>query len=192
MNAIFVKQSLKLLNAIDLLVISLVMIITFFLQFYLHELPCPLCLLQRVGLLAIGFGFLLNVHYRPRPGHYMFSLLAAVFTSFAALRQICLHILPGSGGYGGTLFGMHLYTWVFIACIVAIIYISIVLGFRTQYTQLLHAERIDEPTVGWQRALCHLAFFLFFGLVIANAVNVFMECGFKECPDNPINYVDAL
>jgi disulfide bond formation protein DsbB len=188
MSALFMRQSLKMLNALDLIGISLVMIIAFFMQLYLHELPCPLCLLQRVGLFAIGFGFLLNLHYRPRPAHYMMSLLAAVFTSFVALRQIFLHVVPGTGGYGSTIFGLHMYTWVFIACMVAIIYISIVLSFHQQYAQLFHAEKVEEPNAPWQKALAHIAFFVFFALIIANAFGIFVECGFNECPDNPVVY----
>ncbi len=183
------RNILKLLSAIDLIVISLVILIAFFLQFYLHELPCPLCLLQRLGLIAIGFGFLLNLHYRPRPSHYMLSLLAAVFTSFIALRQICLHIVPGTGSYGNALFGLHLYTWVFIACVFAIVYISLTLSFRSQYTHLLSAEHVEEPKSCWQKTLTHLAFFMFFGIALANVISTFMECGTQECPDNPISYV---
>jgi disulfide bond formation protein DsbB len=192
MSALFCRQSLKLLNAIDLIVISGVMIVAFFLQFYLNELPCPLCLLQRVGLLAIGFGFLLNLRYCPKPSHYALSLVAAVFTACVALRQICLHIIPGTGNYGDALFGLHLYTWVFIACMFAVIYISIILSFPEQYARSLHSEKVEEPKVAWQKTLVHAAFFVFFLLVVANAFSVFYECGVRECPDNPLNYVYHL
>ena len=32
----------------------------------------------------------------------------------ASLRQISLHVVPGTGSYGSALFGMHFYTWAFV------------------------------------------------------------------------------
>src|SRR5215471_6262490 len=44
------------LNALGLYAIALVLVVAFGAQIILHELPCPLCLLQRIqfALLAIG------------------------------------------------------------------------------------------------------------------------------------------
>ena len=181
---------LKLLNILDLLGITLVMVIAFGMQFVLNELPCPLCLLQRLGLLAMGFGFLLNVHYHIRPAHYSVSLLAAVFTALVSLRQICLHVLPDSGGYGSTVFGLHMYTWVFILAMLAIIYIAVAMSFFAQYVlSPARAEMIDEAKTPWIKKLSHLAFALFFAVVLANIVCIFLECGLHECPDNPVHYM---
>ena len=47
----------KILNALDVIGIIIILIVAFGFQFYLKELPCPLCLLQRVGLIAMAFGF---------------------------------------------------------------------------------------------------------------------------------------
>ena len=192
MNQGFEKETLKLLNIIDVFGISVIILIAFILQFSLNELPCPLCLLQRLGLLAMGFGFLLNVHYHARPSHYSLSLLAAAVTAFAASRQVFLHIVPGTGNYGDALFGLHLYTWVFIATTVAIIYISIVLSFWPQYTEKnLDIEAIEEPKSPRVKYFAHAVFILFLGITLANVVNVFLECGWQECPDNPIHYFMA-
>lgn len=193
MNQMTTKKILQALNALDLIGISTITLMAFFLQFYLHELPCPLCLLQRVGLMAIGFGFLLNMRYYPRPSHYSLSLLAAVFTALAALRQIDLHIAPGTGSYGSALFGLHLYTWTFIVSVLAIIYISVALSFAKQYYTHgnIDIEKEHSLHARWQRSLAHFAFAIFFVLAIANALNVFLICGVDECPDNPVNYIFA-
>ena len=44
------------LNALGLYAIALVLLIAFGAQLILHELPCPLCLLQRIqfAMLAVG------------------------------------------------------------------------------------------------------------------------------------------
>jgi len=192
MDQRFEIDTLKLLNVLDLLGISGIILAAFVLQFMLHELPCPLCLLQRLGLLAIGFGFLLNVHFHPRPGHYSLSLLAAMFTAFAASRQMFLHIAPGSGSYGSALFGLHLYTWVFIVSVLAILYISIVLSFWPQYQGAdANPNAIEEPRGRAAKYFAHAVFILFLALNLANVLNVFAECGWQECPDNPVKYVLA-
>jgi hypothetical protein len=43
------------------------------------------------------------------------AIIAALLGSVAAGRQILLHMLPGDPGFGAPAFGLHLYTWCFIA-----------------------------------------------------------------------------
>ena len=83
-------------------------------QFGLGELPCPLCLLQRVAFAMVTFGFLLNVRYGSQAAHYGIILLSALFGMAVAGRQTLLHIVPGSGAYGSAVFGLHFYTWAFL------------------------------------------------------------------------------
>ena len=45
-----------ILNALGLYAIALVLIAAFAAQLILHELPCPLCLLQRVLFAALAIG----------------------------------------------------------------------------------------------------------------------------------------
>lgn len=180
----------KLLNAIDLIGLAIILLMAFAMQFLFKELPCPLCLLQRVGLIAIGFGFLLNIRYHIRTSHYALSLLAAVYTAFVALRQICLHIVPGSGFYGNAIFGLHLYTWVFVLCVLEIIYIAIVMSWPAQYVlSKQHSEERDELKAPWAKRFSHIAFAIFFLVTIGNAISTLTECGLHECPDNPVHYV---
>ena len=113
----------KILNALDVIGIIIILIVAFGFQFYLKELPCPLLALQRVGLIAMAW-FLLNIRYSIRPSHYAISLLASVLTSFVSLRQILLHIGPNDKGYGSMVLGLHMYTWLFVVCMLTIIYFN--------------------------------------------------------------------
>lgn len=181
---------IKILNAIDLFGIALILLVAIVLQVALNELPCPLCLLQRLGLIAMGFGFLLNIYYYVRPSHYALSLLASVFTGMVAFRQMLLHIAPGDPGYGSAIFGLHMYTWVFIMSVIAIIYISIVMSWPRQYLPSIgHQDDLYKMKNPWMKRFCHLAFALFFIAALENVVSTFYECGFHECPDNPTTYV---
>ena len=56
-------------NVICILGISVVLLMTFYFQLSLHELPCPYCLLQRVGMFFMAFGFLMNLRFGFRPSH---------------------------------------------------------------------------------------------------------------------------
>ncbi len=180
----------KFLSAMDLLGIALILSVASFMQFAYGELPCPLCLLQRLGMTAIGFGFLLNVRYHVRTSHYALSLLAAVFTAFVAMRQVLLHIVPGTGSYGSAIFGLHMYTWVFVMSIVAIIYIAMVMSGPAQYVlSNTHKEDRDELRAPWAKHFAHFAFVVFFAMTLFNIVSIVHECGFQECPDNPVGNV---
>src|SRR3977135_2079584 len=98
------------LNTLGLCAIALVLAAAFAAQLILGELPCPLCLLQRIQFAMLAIGPMLHVRYGPRPSHYALSLLAAFAGAIVSARQIFLHIMPGDPGYGSALFGYHYYT----------------------------------------------------------------------------------
>lgn len=49
-----------LINQMGLLGICVALVVAFYYQLVRHELPCPICLLQRAGLIIAGFGFYLT------------------------------------------------------------------------------------------------------------------------------------
>jgi len=187
MKALTIVKSIKMLSAIDALGLSFILLIAFVLQIGWHELPCPLCLLQRIGILAIAFGFLLNVQFKIHPSHYTLSLLAALLTAVISARQVFLHITPGDPGYGSTLLGLHLYTWVFLLCVAIIVYIAIVFSISPQY------EAVRDKTLRRSslHVLTHLAFVVIFLLTVFNGISTYLECGFKACSDNPVKYTHS-
>ena len=58
------------LNAVGMLAVCAVLAMAFYDQVLHHELPCPLCLLQRIGMVAVLCGLMLNVIRGPKPDHY--------------------------------------------------------------------------------------------------------------------------
>jgi disulfide bond formation protein DsbB len=154
-------------------------------QFYLKELPCPLCLLQRIGFFGIAISMCLNLHFGYRTSHIGFSLLFAVFTSFVALRQIELHVVPGTGSYGNAIFGMHLYTWSFLISLGAVIYNALVLILDLTPT---YRYQLGKFWTGFNRIVVIFVALL----ILINLVLTYMECGFGFCPDNPTVYLDPL
>jgi len=152
-------------------------------QFILLEPPCPLCLLIRLGMIGVGFGLALNVLFGPRPLHYGLALLAAMFGALASLRQVMMHIVPGTGSYGDPAFGMHLYTWAFIVFVTITLAIAVVLFFRDQFD-----EPVGPPpaAVRWM-AIIVMACGIF--LAGANVITTLLECGVGACPDDPTTFL---
>ena len=70
----------------------------FWLQYVQGLEPCPLCLLQRVAVIAIGLIFLVGTFHEPgRVGAWMYALLLLVVSGIGAAlatRQVWLQSLP--------------------------------------------------------------------------------------------------
>ena len=167
------------LTAAGLAGLIAVLLVAYAEQFAGHDLPCPLCLLQRVALVGVAYGLLLNLRYGPQPQGYAIMLLAALFGMGVAGRQVLLHIVPGSGAYGAPLLGLHLYTWSFI------LFALVILG-----TAVLLARAEARGTGAWTlpAGVKHALAWAVIGLTALNAVTTFLQCGPIECPDNPVRY----
>ncbi len=169
-------------NALGLYAIALVLITAFAGQLLLGELPCPLCLLQRIQFALLAVGPILNIRHGPRPSHYALALFAAAAGAAFSMRQILLHVLPGDPGYGSALLGYHFYTWAFTVFAIAIILIAGVLLFDRQFEQQPQSQPFE---IG---AFARTAVWLTIVLVVLNVLSTLLECGFAVCPDNPVEY----
>jgi disulfide bond formation protein DsbB len=150
-------------------------------QLYFNEIPCPLCLLQRVAFILVGIGLLLNVRFGPSPLHYGIIILSALGGVAAAGRQVLLHITPGDAGYGSPFLGLHFYTWALVLFVAFIAYCGVMLALDRNSAELparRHAGPVTK-TIMW--------FFLM--LVVANTASTLLECGFGACPDDPVGYL---
>ena len=169
-----------LLNALGLYAISVILIEAFFFQLTWHELPCPLCLLQRVAFTALAVGPILTLRYGPKPSHYGVTIIAALAGAAIAARQILLHISPGDSGFGSPILGYHFYTWAFIFFVVAIAACAALLLFNRQFS-----EQDRAPSLGLFEVA---AIWLVIGATLLNAASALLECGFDFCPSNPVGY----
>jgi hypothetical protein len=112
-------------------------------------------------------------------------LIAAIFGGCVSIRQILLHIVPGTGHYGSPVLGLHYYTWAGICFFLIIVGTSIMLLSENQYEQSnsdQHTERFGG------QPLAKTAFFLMLFLGFANAGTTLLECGPGICDDPPTDY----
>jgi disulfide bond formation protein DsbB len=171
----------RTLNALGLLAVGLVLIAAFLDQFLLGELPCPLCLLQRVGFMGAALGLALNVQFGPRPSHYAVTILSACFGGMVSIRQILGHIVPGTGTYGSAIFGLHYYSWALLIFGAIVLGCTALLFFERQF------ETVDaQPSGSSVFGISMIA--LAAALALANGVSTALECGAGLCPDNPVVY----
>jgi disulfide bond formation protein DsbB len=166
------------LNAAALASLIAVLMVAYAEQFGGHDLPCPLCLLQRVALVGVAYGLVLNLRFGPQPAGYGIMLFAALFGMAAAGRQVLLHITPGTGAYGAPLLGLHLYTWSFI------LFALVVLGTAV----LLLVPRPETPAWTLPLRVKQGLIWAAIGITALNALTTFLQCGPVECPDNPVRY----
>jgi protein dithiol:quinone oxidoreductase len=77
-------QQRRMLNLSGFLWCAALMAYALYVQYGLHEEPCPLCVLQRVAVIGTGFGFLLAWAINPRAGVVRGMILAVIVLSALA------------------------------------------------------------------------------------------------------------
>jgi disulfide bond formation protein DsbB len=167
---------LKYFNSLCILILCGILLGALYFQFGLQEAPCPLCLLQRMGMIGVIFGLALNVFYGFDAKHFAMVILAALVGGLFSARQVLLHICPKEGdmGYGTPAFGMHLYTWgvlIFIACIVGA---AVFLFFSNRFKATPH------QILPFESYVVYLAIFI----VFANVIATIFECQLGPCCEN--------
>ncbi len=150
------------------------------LQYAYGELPCPLCLLQRVAMFGICFGIMLDFRRGFSYQNVGFSLLFAVFLLVVSVRQTLLDIYPRAGHayIGNAVFGIHLPVWSIIITVVLLAAYAVQLCVLGRDTDLPLIEAKNYPAlkrIGEGVSLYVLA------LCAVNFVSVILQCGFGEC-----------
>ena len=176
---------------------SVVMLSAFFIQFVMGEFPCPLCMLQRYGMILATLGALFVImqarrgelttaRYAQGLGMGLVGVLAGASVS---IRQIELHILPGDPGYGEPFLRLHLYTWAFVTFAIVMIYIGVML-------MLMPRGIPQAPAVGTAaRKVSTVIIWVFIGVIAANVIAIIFLEGFAAVlPDDPTSYtlIDQL
>jgi disulfide bond formation protein DsbB len=170
-----------LLNDLFLFAVMLVIaeILTFamILQYRGGEIPCPLCLLQRVAMFGVCIGIILHFRGGYSARNDGISMLFALFLLIVSARQTLLDIYPrpGHSYIGSAIFGIHMPVWS------VIIATAILLAFAIKMLVLGGEGLRDEE----RPQIFSSATKLLSGYVIAicaiNFVSVVLQCGVEAC-----------
>lgn len=170
-----------ILNILALAGICVTLLAAFFFQLVMGEIPCPLCMLQRIGLILVGLGFAMNVRFGPSAVHYAVVILSAMTGAGVSLRQVLLHIAPGDAGFGSAVFGYHMYTWGFIAFMGSIIFSAVML--------IVDRNRLGGNGYPVTTALGSVLIGLLLILALGNVASDVLTCGFAPCVGDPQGYI---
>jgi disulfide bond formation protein DsbB len=168
-----VTEFARVLNSLLIVILSLILLAALFLQFGLGQIPCPLCYLQRLGMIGIATGALLNITHGLRPGNYAFSLAAAIFGGAVAIRQIALHACPEFPTFGVPLWGFSLYTWSFLIHAASVVYVAILLFVQEEAKWDRHPRHMN-----WWDILASVLLLI---VICANVAATLYQCGFGSC-----------
>lgn len=163
----------KVLNAIWALIICGVLYAALSIQYLDGEVPCPLCFLQRLGMLSIACCATLNLRFGMKMTHYGLALLSSVFGASVSLRQITLHVCPQFSTYGIPVLGYSLYTWAFLVFCCSIIGTALLMFFYDPQKSSEEPEKLS-----WLSILAILA------VLAASAANIaasYQVCGLGPC-----------
>jgi disulfide bond formation protein DsbB len=145
-------------------------------QYLDGEIPCPLCLLERVAMFACCFGLIRQLRDGGSQRGAGIAMISAVLLLVISVRQTLLDIVPrpGHAYIGAAVFGLHMAVWsVLIAT-------ALLIGFAVRLAVLGGPNRSPaEPS-----KLARLSYGL--GLYVAilcaiNFISVLVQCGFGQC-----------
>lgn len=150
------------------------------LQYAFGELPCPLCLLQRVALFGVCFGIMLNFRYGFSYQNTGFSLLFAIFLLVVSVRQSLLDIYPRPGHeyIGSVVFGIHMPVWSIIIALALLIAYAFKLAM---FGGEEFSREADAPAFPIIRRLAGILSAYVIVLCLINLVSVVIQCGFGQC-----------
>lgn len=163
----------RILNVLFVFVLCGVLLGGYFYQFTKHEQPCPLCLLQRLGMIGIAIALLMNLRFGIKVQHYGLAILSALLGRIVALRQISLHVCPQFTTFGEPVFGLDLYVWAFLVFTCSIFACAVLLIL---YGYAKHTNH--SPQWG---LLEKIAFGLVVFITLANMLTSFIDCGLTPC-----------
>ena len=168
---------LRYINSLCILIVCGVLLGALYFQFGLGEDPCPLCLLQRMGMMGVIFGLSLNSYFGLDAKHFAVVIIASLIGGLFSVRQVLLHICPVEGDYGnGTpAFGLHLYTWGVLIFLASILGSAFFLIFSNKFK-----SREQHKPSNLEKYFVYLATLIIF----VNVIATFFECQFGPCCEN--------
>lgn len=178
------QRLLALLNYTYLLLVMFVIagILTaaMTLQYVNGELPCPLCLLERVAMLGVCFGIMLNFRRGFSYQNTGFSLLFAIVLLVISVRQSLLDIYPRPGHeyIGSAIFGIHMPIWSIIIALALLTAYAIKLAILGDDEYLREADVSEFPAI---RRIADILSIYVIAICLINLVSVVLQCGFGEC-----------
>lgn len=117
------KQKFKQLQSLLLFITLLIVIISYYLQYFQGLEPCPLCMMQRICIFVFAVFCTIAVGVSKLKWAKVIALLQALFALFGlffALRQVWLQFLPNGQTHAclpGLWVLVHYFSWKDVASV---------------------------------------------------------------------------
>lgn len=147
-------------------------------QYAFGELPCPLCLLQRVALFGVAFAVMLGLRRGDTARTTGLGLLVSIFLLVIAVRQTLLDIYPRPGHeyIGSAVLGLHMPVWS------VLIALALIAGYALKLAVFGDtAHRADLASYPPLRRLAAAASVYVIVLCAINLGSVVVQCGLEQC-----------
>ena len=167
----------RLVLMLMLLTLAAILTAAMVLQYAFEQIPCPLCLLQRVAMFGCCFGLIRQLRADGSERGSGISLVFAVLLLVISARQTLLDIVPrpGHAYVGQAVFGIHMPVW---SVVIAVVLLA---GFAIRFA-LFGAPRAAPDTGDslMRRCARGLEIYVVF-LCAINFIAVVLQCGLGEC-----------
>ena len=147
-------------------------------QYAFGELPCPLCLLQRVALFGVGFSVMLGLRHGDTARSTGLGLVISIFLLIIAVRQTLLDIYPRPGHeyIGSAVLGLHMPVWS------VLIALALIAGYALKLTVFGDSEhRPDLASFPALKRVATAASIYVVALCAINLGSVIVQCGLDQC-----------
>jgi disulfide bond formation protein DsbB len=160
-----------------MLVIAGILTFAMTLQYRDGEIPCPLCLLQRVSMFGVCIGIILHFRGGTSARNDGISMLFALFLLVISARQTLLDIVPrpGHSYIGSAIFGIHMPVWS------VIIAVAILLAFAIKMLVLGGEGFRDGEKLQLFSSAAKLLSAYVIVICAINFVSVILQCGLDAC-----------
>lgn len=161
-------------------VIAAILTAAMTMQYVFGELPCPLCLLERLAMFGVCFGIIMSFRHGYSPQNTGISLIFAILLVIVAERQSLLDIYPrpGHAYIGSAVFGIHMPVWSVIIGLILLIAFAVKLAVAGGDREL-ERHKIDEFPVLARLGMIVSLYVI--AICLINFVSVILQCGFNEC-----------
>ncbi|WP_374829223.1 disulfide bond formation protein B [Paenochrobactrum pullorum] len=161
-------------------VVAAILTAAMILQYAYGELPCPLCLLQRLAMLGVCFGVMLQFRYGLTFQHAGVTLFFAIFLMIVSVRQTLLdiYVRPGHEYIGSAVFGLHMPVWSVLIGLALILATALQMMLWGGINYRSNAKIKAFPLL--KIAATVLSSYVLL-IAVVNTVSVLLQCGAGQC-----------
>lgn len=157
--------------------LAAILTVAMVLQYAAGEIPCPLCLLQRLAMFGVCFGLIRHVRHGYDTRNIGLGLIWALYLLVISVRQVLLNIVPRPGhAYpGSAVLGLHMPVWSVVIAFAVLLALAATLA-------LFDGKRLSgaAPSPVFTR-IGDIAGLYTIALCLINLVSVIVQCGFGAC-----------